>query len=248
MATKRTLRVCTTTVTTDGRAEWKSNDERVAWARELIATYAHIIDLLVLPAGYLRSRSEGEVREVAAPIIDAARKTKIAVILGVDSQDAPATVEKVRRSALPYFLVAWSPRTPRPIVWRQRSTTSADAREAPDATAREPRLLPIKRARVAAVACGEIFSASIRKLVREHVPDLAVLAAHTASGARHWAAQRSLARLGVPSLRSVHAKSDARNVLDWREEKRPSLMDGFPRARPGAPFKLRLLATLYNVD
>jgi hypothetical protein len=268
---KRTLRVCTTTVSTDGLAEPNSNEERIALARELIESYGRhrIADLVVLPAGYLRARSEAEVLKVATPIIDAARKVKVAVILGVDSQDAPAAVaregrprpdaarrpegpttqlSRVRRGALPYFLVAWSPKSPKPIVWRQRSATHSDAREAPAGQVSQPRLLPVKTSRVAALACGEIFSAPIRRVVAEHVPDLAVLAAHRASGARHWAAQRSLAGLGVPSLRSVHAKADARDVLTWRDDRLPWMSEGFPRVRPGAPFKARLLASVHHVD
>lgn len=206
MATqKRGLRVCTAVV----RAELKSNEERVELARRVIAEQPGRIDLIVLPAGFLRARSEGEVREVAAPLLTAARKAKVAVMFGVDA----GARGSVRAGSLPYFLLGWSPGQSKASLWRQRSITSADAGEAPHQAFASARALEVKGQKVAPIVCGEVFSPRVRDSVAKLKPVVAVLAAHTAGGARHWAGQRCLAQLGVRSVRAVHATTQARDLL-----------------------------------
>jgi hypothetical protein len=212
--TTKHLRVCTTVVTTDGQCEAKSNEARCSMATQLMEQEAKNIDLLVLPAGYLRARSEDEVRGVAAPVIDGARALGVAVIVGVDVERPRLPSERrVKDYELPYFLVAWAPGYARAEVWRQRSATGADAAAAPADRAGDVRALEVRGKSVAAIACGEVFSPLIRESIASAKPKLAVLAAHSASGARHWSAQRCLARLGVPSVRSVHAAGGSRDVL-----------------------------------
>jgi hypothetical protein len=207
------LRVCTTVV----RADLKSNDDRIAAAKGLISSRPNDSELVVLPAGFLKARSEGEVREVAAPVIDAARAAKVAVIIGVDA----AGKGSAKKGSLPYFLVGWSPGLPSATVWRQRSQTSADAGDVPSAALDEARALRVAGRCVAPIACGEVFSPAVRERVAEMRPHLAVLAAHSAGGARHWAGQRCLARLGVRSVRAVHAATEARDFLCTAARDRP---------------------------
>ncbi len=207
------LRVCTTVV----RAGLKSNDDRIAAAKGLISARPNDSELVVLPAGFLEARSEAQVREVAAPVIDAARAANVAVILGVDA----AGRGSAKKGSLPYFLVGWSPGLRRAAVWRQRSETSADARDAPPAALAEARALRVAGRSVAPIACGEVFSPAVRERVAEMKPHVAVLAAHSARGARHWAGQRCLAKLGVRSVRAVHASGEARDFLCTAARERP---------------------------
>lgn len=209
----RGLRLCTTVV----RAGLKGNDERIAAATALIAARPNRSELVVLPAGFLKARSAGEVREVAAPVLEAARRAKIAVILGVDASGRGTA----RKGSLPYFLIGWSPGQAKAEVWRQRSITSADAGDAPEESVGEARSLNVAGRNVAAIACGEVFSPRVREGVAKLKPHVAVLAAHSARGARHWAGQRCLAELGVRSVRAVHATGEARDFLCESGAERP---------------------------
>ncbi|MBK7864285.1 MAG: hypothetical protein IPJ65_37940 [Archangiaceae bacterium] len=216
-AAPKRLRISTTVVSPEGRASLEHNAERVARACELIRSHSGRTDLVVLPAGYLLARDGDDVGALVRPLIDQARRAKLAVVVGID-----AAVKGRQKAPLPYFLVGWSPGMKKASIWRQRSVTSHDALSVSDADAAEPRVLSVAGRRVAPLACGEVFNPRIRDAIAGLRPSVAVLAAHTAAGARHWAGQRCLARLGVPSVRAVHAATAARQVMCHPVRERPA--------------------------
>ncbi|MDC0750013.1 hypothetical protein [Polyangium mundeleinium] len=142
----------------------------------------------------------------------------MAVVAGVDAC-GPSWERKtelgvvIRRGALPFFIVAWSPEQRAPIVWQQRSTTSRNWSLAPSDANAEARELRLRRHRIGLALCGEAFSDAVRDGLVTSRPDLAVLPAHTAAGLRHWRALTYLRDAGVPALRAAHAKNGAQNVL-----------------------------------
>ena len=207
------LRVCATVVELTGQGDKKHNDERLEAARRVLRDRVGKEDLVVLPAGYLRAQSEAEVRRVGRPILELAKELGLAVIFGVDSEKPryPWST-RVAQFTLPSFLIGWSPTDSSVQVWRQRSLSGDDWRLAPEKTRLQPRALDVAGHLVVPVLGGEVFSPGIRTTLAGQGPTLAVLAAHQASGARHWAAQECLMWLGVPSVRSVHA-ADATTVL-----------------------------------
>ncbi len=164
MANKRGLKVCTTIVP-PGLAE----SERVAAAEALIAARPGRCDLIVLPEGYLTGRP--------AAVIAAARKARVAVIVGCGEG-----------------VLGWAPGSAKPA--------RLDGR----------REMRVGSHRVAPIVGPEIFDSEVREGVAGSRPRIAVLVAHRAGGARHWAGQQALARLGVGSVRSVHAAGAARDV------------------------------------
>jgi hypothetical protein len=181
-------------------------------------------DLIVLPAGAVRAADEAGVRKAAAPLIAAAKKVRAAVIVGVDAEPPRRTARgRVKNGTLPYFLVAWSP-DDGVKVWRQRSLTGGNATDVPEVMLAERRVLHVAGMKVAPVACGEIYNPAIRAGVAELMPTAAVLSAHFAAGARHWAPQDCLRKLGVPSVRSVHsAQATVDPLFDPRGYASPSL-------------------------
>jgi len=78
--------------------------------------------------------------------------------------------------------------------------------------------------RVAPIIDAEIFDPRVRAGVATLRPRVAVLVARRAGGARHWAGQQSLARLGVGSVRSVHANGGARDLLYRPNGEEPPLL------------------------
>ncbi|MBL8953430.1 MAG: hypothetical protein JNK82_21830 [Myxococcaceae bacterium] len=67
--------------------------------------------------------------------------------------------------------------------------------------------------RIAPIIGREIFVPEVCEGVAKLKPRVAVLVAVSAGGARHWAGQQKLARMGVASVRSVHANEGARDFL-----------------------------------
>lgn len=204
------LRVATTVVSPEGQG----TAERAKLLRELILQPIGAA-LLVLPAGAVRAANEAGVRKAAAPLIAAAKKMKVAVLFGVDvGRPTRSAGARVKKGALPYFLVGWSP-ADGVKVWRQRSLTGDDAGDVPEGLLHERRSLQVAGQTIAPIACGEIYNPAIRSGIAELEPRLAVLSAHAAAGARHWAPQGALLGLGVPSVRSVHsATATVEPVID----------------------------------
>ena len=186
MKSRKELRLCTTVV----RAELKSSEDRIAAAKALIDAPPNGSQLIVLPAGFLRAPNEEVALQAAQDLVEVARKKRVAVIVGVHGGKQGS----VKHGTLQSYLMCWAPGMSRPCTWRQRSETSADAGDAPPELFVETRLLNVAGRNVAPIACGEVFSPIVREDVAKLKPHVAVLAAHQASGARHWAAQRCLAK------------------------------------------------------
>lgn len=219
------FKVCSLVAGTDGLRMLTANDRRteigvagLRWAADEGA------QLVVLPAGFLRSRSpeKRDVLESVALLLRNARRLGVAIVIGVDAC-SPNWGGKndrdsfIQRSLLPYFAVAWSPgRNSRVNVWRQRSTTSRNWRLAPATANTEVRSIRVADREVVVVLCGEGFSTPVRDGIVARKPSLAVLPAHAAGGGlRHWRALSYFRNRGVPALRAVHAIGGAENVL-WQ--------------------------------
>ena len=100
-------------------------------------------------------------------------------------------------------------------MWRQRSTTSDDARAVPEGKSDEVRALVVAGRIVGVVLSGEGFNPTIRERLAELKPALAVMPAHVAGGLRHWQALGWLRDHGVPAVRAVHVGAGIENRL-WR--------------------------------
>lgn len=212
------LRVCSVQSNLHGYRTQAGNRFRVEAARAVLAWAAtDRIDLVVFPAGYLHSRSSraSSVHAAAASLLQAAREANVAVVAGVDACDPEFRVydpTHVEMADVPHHLVAWSPDSKSVLQWRQRSTTSNDARSLPEKAAAEVRVLVVGRTLVGVLASGEGFNPTLRENLAAAKPALAVIPAHVAGGIRHWQALGWLAAHGVPALRAVHA-DEAENVL-----------------------------------
>jgi hypothetical protein len=206
MKNKGGLAVCATVVTLPGQGERRHNAERIDAACAVIKQCDD--DLVVLPAGFLRAPSESEVKKIARPVIEAAQAKKVALLIGVDTEPVRyPDVTRITREKLPGFLLGWSPEDRTVQMWRQRSMSSVDWKAVPLEQRNEVRELRVAGRIVAPIACGECFNPAIRESISRIKPALAVIAAHDAAGARHWAAQERLMWMHVPSIRSVHAAS-----------------------------------------
>lgn len=209
------MQIVTTTVDPSTLRRPQANAARIAAAHDVIASVAGRASLLVLPAGYLRAEvgaTEDVIRAVAKPVVDRARRAGLAIVLGVDAcgdgwADRADVGRLVERQALPMWAVAWAPGT-RERIWRQRSTSSANARRCEPAVALERRTLNVRGRRVEVVIGGEGFNADLRAAIGARAAELeaVVLLAHTAAGARHWQVQRYFSTShGLPVVRSVHS-------------------------------------------
>ncbi|CAN5398905.1 hypothetical protein BH09MYX1_BH09MYX1_59880 [soil metagenome] len=227
---REALLVCSVHSDFDGWRVAGGNAHRTLAARAAIDwAVARSADLVVFPAGYLRARAgtPESVREAGAEVLRLARRHRIAIVLGVDAcapEVRSPDVAIVARGKLPFFVLAWSPDEKSVAVWRQRSTTSRDARAVSDEASDDVRLLVVRGTNVGVVLSGEGFNAAIREAMVAAEPALAVMPAHVAGGLRHWQALGWLRDNGVPALRAVHAGDAAENVL-WRGEGKESALE-----------------------
>jgi hypothetical protein len=194
----------------DGRGTARANAGRLVAASEALRrAAAERAQLVVLPAGFLRAEGEDGVRAIAAPVLSVARGLGVAVVVGVDTRPlgSPPAASAVACGALPYFLVAAAPGRAA-VVWRQRSTSGADAHDAPPPHAR--RTLRVGDTDVDVFACGEIYSPPLRAAAEAGKPRVVIVASHAATGARFFQAERWAERAGARALlRATHARSPA---------------------------------------
>ena len=170
-------------------------------------------DLVCLPAGFFCARNEPEKDKLASALVAEARRHNIAIAVGVDTLDKRLTPEeipsRIRSYSLPWFAICWTPKQPDVIeCWRQRSSTSGDAHEAPVHALSEVRSLPVQDGQVEILTCGEIFNQPIRANIiqRKKNLDAVIILGHESRGFRVWNGMKILSKQGLITLCSVHTK------------------------------------------
>jgi hypothetical protein len=162
-----------------------------------------------------------DVLAVADGIVAFAEREGVAVLVGVDScppdwEDGRPRDSAVSLGALPYFAVAKSVPPSSTVVLRQRSTTNVNWKIAPATPNEGVYELTAGSAAVAVILCGEVFNVPVLKALAASRPQLAVVVAHWAGkGPRQsWILDVS-DKVGIPLVRSVHARAGAEHVL-WK--------------------------------
>ena len=176
--------------------------------------------------------------DAAAGIISVAERANLAVLVGVDAcppdwEDTTPRDPSVSQGALPYYAVAKSMSDASPRVFRQRSTTQANWKLAPNGVNDAVHEMTAGATPVAVVLCGELFSPPVLTGLATTRPPLAVVAAHwTRKGLRKSRGTEEFSRVGVPLVRAVHARSVAENVL-WKDGSKVAPTLGDARFRDG---------------
>jgi hypothetical protein len=223
-ARRQRLRLCSVVASFAGFRLEGANATRHRLGQQIIRwAAAEGANALVLPAGFMRAKSEGrdDILNAVDVLLATAMEHHIGVTVGVDACD-PNWEENFPRDpavslgTLPYFAVTTCTRNIAPRVFRQRSTTNANWQLAPRGANAEVRLATAGRMPIALVLSGEVFSVPVRQGLGAARPWVAVVPAHWASvGCRQWSVVAHLGKLGIPVIRAAHAKAGAANVL-WR--------------------------------
>lgn len=209
--------IVTTVVPTTGFGNQGANRERESFARAVFHwAAARGVNLVSLPAGFLRGRQAQSAIEVATRVLADALAAGIAVVLGVDLGDKPSAMKARQLGPHPFWLVAQGA-SGRARSFQQRSIRSTDRVPIDAEQLQAERTLVVGDTKLALIACGEAFNADIREALRDL--GLAIVSAHTALRSRHPRTLAAMGRNGTPVVRSVHA-ANATNVL-WREQESP---------------------------
>jgi hypothetical protein len=168
-------------------------------------------DLIVLPAGFFSASGAQARGAIAQSLVNTAKQLDIAVVFGVDQEMKSLSRDysrEIQGGQLPFYGYAWSPSENVTYCWAQRSTNSKNQWWAPERVCTEMRLLGIGDGSVAVLMCGEIFNQRIRQALSTYQPRAKVVVdvAHVGSGFRVFQGMKALARLGLPSVCSVHAQ------------------------------------------
>lgn len=166
---------------------------------------------LCLPAGYFVVKDEKEIRPLIRPILKLARRFRISFILGVDTSailsfpedpNSPKMLRAVRNHKMPCFLCAYSADRDKLEIHRQRSCTSAQARNKilSDEEMSEARFMPLGGSGFQIILCGEVYD---ERLFDEGRPRAAVVFGHVTMPrlARTLAAK---SRLGFSIINTEH--------------------------------------------
>jgi len=208
------MKVVATTVGRKGPDDEGRNEERLRAAKRALEKGTTLgADLIVLPGGFFTARSRSAREAVADSLISEAKRLGIAIVLGVDQEVKNLTEDyrrEIQSGRLPFYAYAWSASENVVRSWPQRSTNNENQWWAPEKACREVRLLRIGNESVAVLMCGEIFNQRIRHALVNHQPrpNVVVDVAHIGSGFRVYQGMKVLARLGLPSLCSVHAQTE----------------------------------------
>lgn len=209
------MKVVISTATFEGYDKPSGNRARISSACELIEKAAGDGALLVvLPGGFLF----GDEHRVGDEIVAVARRQRLAVAFGVSScarskarrgKGHPAA-KGTRRSAdgLPYFVVGIGTEGTEQ-TWQQRSTSRADGWDLGPAEP-EHRFLEVDGRQVDVLACGEVFSRTLREACLTWGIRVIVSPFHTAARSRYHHAVEWARNHRISCLRAVHTASSAR--------------------------------------
>lgn len=208
------MKITTTIVGRKGPEGERRNEERLAAAKRALEKATNLgADLIVLPAGFFTAHSAQTRNAVVQSLISMAKDLGIALIFGADQEVKSLSRDyrrEIQKGGLPFYGYAWSPTENILHSWPQRSTNNQNQWWAPERVCKEVRLVTIRDESVAVLLCGEIFNQRIRDALADHQPrpKVVVDVAHIGSQFRVPQGMKVLARLGLPSLCSVHAQCE----------------------------------------
>lgn len=208
------MKIATCTVSLEGFGDPSWADKHLSLLTEVLNESRDLqVDMLCLPGGYLMANSISERDKFSHIIRNEAKKYKIAIAIGIDtdtkikkdpSQDWSY---RIKQYTLPWFAICCSPNNNVLHTWRQRSVTSNDQWNSSDVVCAEVRALPVLKRYVEVLMCGEIFNERIRNniIARKRNPAAVVDLGHIARGFRVWAGMKKLSQGGLNVLCSAHA-------------------------------------------
>lgn len=205
------MRIAAGTVSYEGYGDPRANDQRLTvFRRALQQSLEKGVNLVCMPGGYLRASSENDRDGLANILAVEGEKHNIAFAVGIDVSEkniARDLTQFIRRYALPWFAISWSPAERTLHCWRERSTNSVNYRVAPRAVCSEPRTLPVAEGAVEVLMCGDIFNPIIRENVisRRDGINAVVDLGHESKGFRVFQGMKKLSEGGLVTLCSVHA-------------------------------------------
>ncbi|MCL0049345.1 hypothetical protein M1M87_01150 [Thermodesulfovibrionales bacterium] len=208
------MKIVTTTVGRRGPEDERQNQERLTAAKRALEKATNLdADLIVLPAGFFTTGSAQAREAIAQSLVGTAKQLGLAVIFGVDQEVKSLSRDynrEIRRGVLPFYGYAWSPSQIVIHCWAQRSMNNQDQWLAPGRVCTEMRLLWVGDETVGVLMCGEIFNQRIRQALSNYQPRTKVVVdvAHAGSRFRVFQGMKVLARLGLPSVCSVHAQCE----------------------------------------
>jgi len=167
---------------------------------------AHII---VLPAGVLVARHEGEADKIAMQVVSEAQRRNIAVIFGIDEGETKVNnKQKGKRDAKtplndPSLGFAWSPGMSNHSKFVQRCIKGSD--EVLEASCKEARQISVDGKAVEILICGEMFHKRIREEVKKRNPHFVFDIGHI-SMTRASRTLQNISNWGCATLFSQHLK------------------------------------------
>lgn len=197
------MKIAITTVSNKGTFESRF----AAFKKALEQAKGQGVDLLCLPGGYFCVKSDAELKRAENRIVQQAKRTGIAIAVGIDRSPSRKPAKKKTRSNTNYhsFASAWRPRQRYIKSWPQRSVNSEDQWDVSEEDCKRPQTLPVSGKEIEILACGELFNECIRNCVADRHPDAVVDLSHSGRGFRADPALKLLAKKGMYAFCCTHA-------------------------------------------
>ena len=192
-------------------------------------------DVLHLPAGFVLAADIADADSFIRVAAGIGRRHDVAIIGGVDLPEAKRRRKKKRRKRnrravrtrrLPYLGFATEPSGRchgLRASWRQVSTDSEDAEDAPDLDVAE-RVIAVRGCRLAVLVCGEMHNPGIRGALKSLDLGAVLVSGHRGLGQGLVPTLRAVSSVtGVPTLHAQHlvGKSGSLHCVGGRRASNP---------------------------
>jgi hypothetical protein len=172
-------------VAADGFRQQKQNPAKISLALQILdlAKKAHI-DCVFLPAGFLITSAEHQIKSTIKPILNKAKTFKISFTLGCDLEeikrfrvsDGVRMLEAVTLQKIPCLLAYYNAATDKIQIIRQRSCTSFQAREKMlSDTIMQPMIMDVAGTKLNCIFCGELYE---NRLFKDTAPATGIILGH----------------------------------------------------------------------
>ena len=203
-------KIMTMLISSEGFRQQKQNPSKISLALQILDhAKKSRINCVFLPAGFLITSDEHQIKPTLKPILNKAKASSISFILGLDleeikrfrSSDGEKMLDAVSTQSIPCLLAHFDSTTGKTHIIRQRSCTSfqAHARMLSDVVMK-PRILDVAGTRMNCITCGELYDS---RLFQEMAPTTGIVLGHWTMP-RLAKSLKSKGRQGFSLLHSEH--------------------------------------------
>ena len=178
-------KIMTMLISSEGFRQQKQNPAKISLALQIFDHAKKVnIDSVFLPAGFLITSDEHQIKPTLKPILNKAKASKTSFIIGIDleeikgfrTSDGKKMLDAVSNQSIPCLLAHFDSANGKTHIIRQRSCTSFQAHQKMLSDAiMQPRSLDIAGTKFNWIFCGELYEP---RLFKKTAPAAGIVLGH----------------------------------------------------------------------